>query len=124
MSILVNLTPIEEESLSNEAMQSGLATSELAAKLLREHLASQSALNPIEEMRLRIRKWQKQDNTPSPAQIADRSGMTPTAALFQQWAEEDADKTDEEIAANDRLWADYQQGIDEERQKAGMRTLF
>ena len=66
-------------------------------------------------MRRRISEWQEQDQTPILSPIASRTGLTPTAALFQQWAEEDADKTDEEIAANNRLWKDYQQGIDDVR---------
>jgi hypothetical protein len=121
MTISVNFTPSEEARLSSAAMQSGIALEELVRKIVNEHLP---AANPLDEMRRRISEWQKQDNTPTPPQPVSRPGLTPTAALFQSWMEEDALRTEEEIAANDRLWEDYKQGIDDERQKAGMRTLF
>ena len=116
MSILVTLTPTEEARLSTVAIQNGLAAAELAAKLLREHLSSES-MTPTERLQAKLREWQKETETET---------FPPTSAheLFTRWAEEDANKTDEEIAANDRLWEDYQQGIDDERRKAGMRTLF
>ena len=104
MSLLINLTPIEEARLSDAAMQSGLAPEEVLRKLLNDHLP---AVNPIEEMRRRVRDWQVQDNTPSPPISGT---LKPTAALFQQWAEEDARMTDEEKEAQARLWRDYQAG--------------
>jgi hypothetical protein len=121
MSLLIDLTPTEEARLSDAAIQSGLAPEELVRKLISEHLPTP---NPIEEMRRRIREWQAQDNTPILPLAPTPPGLTPTAALFQKWAEEDAQKTDNEIADDERLWEDYKRGIDEERTKAGMRTLF
>ena len=116
MSILVNLTPTEEARLATEATLSGLEASELAAKLLREHLMSEPV--PSADMvRAKLRQWQVETET-------ETFPTTSAHDLFAQWAQEDADKTDEEIAANDRLWEDYQEGIDDERRKAGMRTLF
>jgi hypothetical protein len=115
MSIIVNLTSTEEARLFDAATQVGLAPEELVRKLVSEHLPA------MDEMRRRIREWQEQDHTPTLAPATIRPGLTPSAALFQQWAEEDAQKTDEEIAADDRLWQDYQEGINEERRKAGMR---
>ncbi|MGO8670107.1 MAG: hypothetical protein ACLQVD_01880 [Capsulimonadaceae bacterium] len=121
MTITVNFTPAEEASLSHAAMHSGIALEDLVRKIVREHLPD---ANPLDEMRRRIREWQEQDNTPTPPVSVSRPGLTPTAALFQVWMEEDALRTEDEIAANDRLWEDYKQGIDDERQNAGMRTLF
>jgi hypothetical protein len=121
MSILVNLTPIEEARLTSAATQSGLSPEELARRLVSDHLP---AANPVDEMRRRIREWQRQDRTPAPPISTVRPGLTPTAALFQKWAEEDAQKTDEEVAVDDRLWQEYQHDVNAEREMAGMRTLF
>ena len=111
MSITINLTPAEEERLSYMATQSGLAPEEMARKLVSYHLPSAS---PIEEMSRRIREWQEQDRTPTLPSTAERPGLTPTSALFQQWAEEDAQKTDEdEKEAEDQLWQDIEKSIND-----------
>lgn len=121
MSLLINLTPTEEAQLSAAATQTGLAPEAFAEKLVREHLPT---VSPMEEMRRRLREWQRQDNTPLSQPVPPRNGLTPTAALFEQWADEDARMTDTEREADDRLWEDFQKGIDAERRNTGMRTLF
>ena len=104
MSIVVNLTPAEEARLFRVATDSGIAPEELVRKLVSEHLP---AANPVDEMRRRIREWQIQDRTPALPPASANPGLTPTGALFQKWAEEDAQRTDQEIEADDRLWSDY-----------------
>ncbi len=121
MNVLINLTPAEEAQLSDAATQSGLALQAFITQLVRERLP---AADPAQEMRRRLRAWQKEDNTSRTYPVPARSGLTPTAALFAQWEEEDAKMTDAEREADERLWADFQQGIDGERRTAGMRTLF
>jgi hypothetical protein len=121
MSILIHLTPGEEASLLDAANVTGLTPDELVRKLITEHLP---VADPVREMRRRIRAWQVEDHTPAPPPIAVRSGLTPTASLFQSWADEDANKSDDEVAADDRLWMSFQLGVDEERKNAGMRTVF
>ena len=116
MSLLIHLSPTEEARLSDAAIQGGLAPEELAEKLLREHLASEPV--PTADMvRAKLHQWQTETAT-------ETFPATSSHELFARWAEEDAKKTDEEIAAGDRLWQDYQHGIDDEREKSGMRTLF
>ncbi len=47
----------------------------------------------------------------------------PTLALSAQWAQEDANKTPEEIAAEENLWEEFEQGSNSTRQAQGMRQL-
>lgn len=116
MSITINLTPTEEARLSTEAMQNGLATEELVQKLLREHLTAKPKPQ-VETVQARLRQWQEETRT-------ETLPATSVRELFARWAEEDAQKTNEEIAADEHLWQDYRKGIDDERRGAGMRTLF
>ena len=116
VSIIVNLTPAEEARLLAEAQQSGLAAQDLEARVLRKHLMYE-AMTPVGRVQASLRQWQIETQT-------EMFPDTSAHELFARWAEEDAYKTDEEIAANDRLWQDFQQGIDDERGNAGMRTLF
>lgn len=116
MSIVINLTPLEEARLSDEATQTGMEASELVTKLLREHLTSWP-VKPGDTVRARLREWQLETET-------DTVHSSSAHELFARWADEDAQKTDEEIATGERIWEDYQRDVDDERRKAGMRTLF
>src|SRR5215213_3676972 len=98
MSLVINLTPTEEARLAAAAQQRGLAPAELARQLVTEHLPGS---DPLEAVRVKLREWQEQDGTPL---LPD----TPTAELFAQWDEEDAQMTEEEREAEDRLWQDFQ----------------
>ncbi|MDQ3814629.1 MAG: hypothetical protein M3347_11850 [Armatimonadota bacterium] len=113
MSLSINLTPVEEARLTAAAQQLGLAPAELARQLVAEHLPG---IDPVETVRAKLREWQEQDGTPL------MPDMT-TAELFAQWEEEDAQMTDEEREAEDRLWQDFQKGINETRAALGMRLL-
>lgn len=116
MTITINLTAIEEAHLSEEAHQHGLATPELVTKLVRDHIISKH-IKTINRVRETLHKWQIETET-------DLNPETSLHELFKRWDEEDALKSDEDIAEEKRLWHDFQISIDEERKQAGMRTLF
>ena len=115
MSILVNLTPTEEARLSSVAMQSGIAPAELAAKLLREHLTS-TPTSTADLVRAKLHLWQKETATKT-------SPATSAHELFTRWAEEDSHMSEEEKAAEDRLWQDFEKSVNETRSSLGMRQL-
>jgi len=115
MTITVNLTPMEEAQLSSEAIQNGLDTSELVQNLLREHLIS-TPLTSADKVRIKLRQWQKETKTVT-------SPAIPAHELFARWAEEDAQMTEEEMEAEDRLWEDFQKGINETRAALSMSPL-
>ena len=113
MSLTINLTPDEEARLSAAAMQDGLAPETLVENLVREHLPT---ANPYEELDRKLRERQAQDHV---TLMPDRSA----AELFAEWDREAARMTDEEREAEDRLWEDFQKGINETRAALGMRQL-
>lgn len=137
MALHIELTPEQEARLNAVARHNGIAPAEALKKLLDAHLPS---LSPGEEpaqykqqdipgdpkarVRALLSEWQTQDNTPTLPLIPTQNSETPTQALFRKWEEEDAAMTDEEREAEDRLWKEFQQSINAERAKAGMRTLF
>jgi pimeloyl-ACP methyl ester carboxylesterase len=96
MTLTIALTPEEEARLQVAARQKGVAPEECARQLLAEHL---------------------------PILTNNGAGEDPTLALFAQWEQEDAQKTPEEIADEDRLWQEFEKGINETRSALGMRRL-
>jgi len=46
-----------------------------------------------------------------------------TLALFEQWEQEDACRTPEQIDADARIWQEFEKGINASRQAQGMRLL-
>ena len=64
----------------------------------------------------KLRLWQEQDGTILMPEFSAHE-------LFAKWAEEDELMTNEEREAEDRLWDDFQKGINENRAALGMRTL-
>lgn len=125
MSLTTDLTPPEEARLQvatkREGLEPAALVKKLVKKLVNEHLEN---VIPIEAMRAQLREWQAQDQTPTATLPPTGPGISPTAALFQQWEAEDAAMTDEERAADEKLWEEVQQGLDTERKESGMRTLF
>ena len=95
MTLTIEFTPREETWLAAQAVQQGIPPAEIVKRLVDEHI--------------------------SPASESEETD--PTMALFAQWAQEDADKTPEEIAAEDQLWQEFEQGINATRQAQGMRQL-
>jgi hypothetical protein len=85
---------------------------------------AKEAIDPRDRVNALLAQWQAADSTPLRPPIPTRPGETPTQALFRKWEEEDANMTDEEREAEDRLWEEIQQSLNGERTKTGMRTLF
>lgn len=96
MTLTIDLTPEEEARLIAAARQKGVAPQECARQLLTEHLPS-----------LALR----------------RAEADPTLALFAQWEQEDARKSPEESADEERLWEAFEKGINETRKALKMRPL-
>jgi hypothetical protein len=65
--------------------------------------------DPGQHVRALLTQWQSEDRTPL-RMPATTPGETPTQALFRKWAAEDANMSDEEKEAEDRLWEDIEQG--------------
>ena len=95
MTLTVELTPEQEARLTVAAQQEGLEPADLAQKLITEHL---SESHPEAE-------------------------PDPTLVLFEQWKQEDAQKTPEEVEQECRLWETFEQGINEARTAQEMRQL-
>ncbi len=95
MTLTIELTPEQEMRLAEAAQQEGVELTALAQKLVTDHL---SLLLPTAE-------------------------QDPTLALFEQWRQEEALRTPEEIEQESRLWEAVEQGINAARVEQGMRTL-
>lgn len=94
MTLTIQFTPREEAWLAAQAAQQGVPPAEIVKMLVDEHLPP-----------------------------TDSGETDPTLALFAQWKQEDASKTPEEIAVEDQLWREFEQGINATRQAQGMRQL-
>jgi hypothetical protein len=114
MNLSIELTPSEEAKLAAAAKETGLAPAELVKKLVMEHLPAAGTVE--DDLDARLRNWQKQDGTKLMPDI-------PTQTLFAQWAEEDAQMTDEEREAEDRLWEDLEKGLTENSRVLQLRQL-
>ena len=97
MSLVIDLTPSEEERISAAAKQTGLAPSEWVKKLVEANLP----VTEEEQLDSELLHGQVQNGTTS---IPDAS----TQALFAQWAEEDARLTEEERTNNERIYAEIE----------------
>jgi hypothetical protein len=96
MTLTIELTPTEEARLTAAARQAGMAPTELARKLLTEHL---------------------------PAVTSDRP-EDPTLALFAQWDADDAQMTPEEVTEAQRDYDEFTRWMNAERARAGARILY
>jgi len=94
MTLTIELTTAEEARLVAAAEQEGVPPAELARRLVADHLP-------------RLTR-----------------GDDPTLALFAQWESEDARLTPEELAQEQRLWEEFERGINETRRALGMRELY
>jgi len=95
MTLTIEFSAREEKWIAAQAAQQGVPPAEIVKRLVDEHI--------------------------SPALGSEETD--PTLALFAQWSQEDAAKTPEEIAAEDQLWQEFEQGINATRQAQGMRQL-
>ncbi len=114
MTVTIDLTPEQEEQLASAARRAGLRPDELITRLVAQNLplaAPKSGEALVNYVRDLLAQWQEQDNTPFPSPIPTKPGETPTQALFRQWAEEDAQMTEEDRESEDRLWAEIEAGI-------------
>lgn len=96
MPLTIDLTAEEEARLELAAKRRGVPPQECAKELLVEHL---------------------------PLVTQNGAEDDPTLALFAQWEQEDARKTPEETAEEERLWEEFERGINETRAALGMRQL-
>jgi hypothetical protein len=99
MILTLDLSPTEEARLAAAARQKGLDPAALVKALVTEHL-------------------------PEPLPVPENSPEDPTLALFAQWAAEDAHKTPEETAQEDRLWEQFEANLNAERDRAEARWVF
>lgn len=130
MTLTIELSPEEEARLREAARRQGLDAAALARKLVTERLpvtdvstGSAKELSPQERVRALLAQWQDQDNVPVPAAPEPLPGETPTQALFRKWDAEDAAMTDEERAAEDRLWSEVEPALSGRRAGLHLRRL-
>jgi hypothetical protein len=97
MSLIINLDPTDEQRLANAARQIGIAPAEYVARLVRDSL---------------------------PFVAPDISEQDPMLALFDQWKEEDAEMSAEELQAEQQSWEELKTNINAERKRAGARPVF
>ena len=96
MTLTIELTPTEEAQLTAAARLAGLAPTELARKLVMEHLPAATPDIPED----------------------------PTLALFAQWDADDAQMTPEEVAEAQRDYTEFTRRMNAERARAGARRLY
>jgi hypothetical protein len=119
----LELSPEVENAVRERAEAEGLSVNDLLAHTFAPVMLPLPT-NPKERVRVLLAKWRAEDNTPTPSPIPTRNGETPTQALFRKWEEEDALMTEEEREQETQFWEEFQESINNERKKAGMRKLF
>ncbi len=124
MTFTIDLSPTEEAQFIDAARQEGLEPADFVKKLMRERLPSTAPSDPVAHVQALLAKWRAEDHTPTLPPVLTRPGETPTQALFRIWDEEDAALTEEEQDQRERLWEEFQQGVNETRIALGMRTIF
>ena len=121
----LNLRPEVETVIRERARSLGVSVDDLLARTFApEKTDTGTVSDPKGHVRALLAKWQTEDQTPILPPISTLPGETSTQALFRKWDEAEAQLTKEERDAEDRLWKDFRQGIDVERIRTGMRTLF
>lgn len=88
-------------------------------RLMRKAVPADAAIDPGDHVSDLLAQWQAEDRTPLRAPVLTQPGETPTQALFRKWAAEDANMTEAEKEAEDRLWKEIEQGMLESRREAG-----
>ena len=97
MNLTIDLTPAEEARIAAAAKRTGLAPADLVKRLVNEHLP---ALTSDERSDTDAELRQLRQTEPPTA-----NPEVTAQALFSQWAEEDAQLTDEEREQNERVYA-------------------
>ena len=96
MSVTIELSLEEEQRLNEAARQQGIDPAELARHLITESLPLRGKSEPED----------------------------PTIALFEQWDQEDALMTPDEIEEAKREFEEFKQSINAERTRAGSRIIY
>jgi hypothetical protein len=96
MTLTISLTPEEEARLLAIARQRGIAPQECARQLITDHL---------------------------PEATPNGMSQDPTLVLFAQWKQEDAQKSPDEAEDEERMWEEFERGVNETRTALGMRQL-
>jgi hypothetical protein len=96
--------------------------SQAQGRIARQANIEKKESDPRDRVHELLVQWQTEDRTPLRSPMPARPGETPTQALFRKWAEEDARMSDEEKDAEDRLWAEIEKGIQENRLALGTRS--
>jgi hypothetical protein len=115
MSLIIELTPLEEQQLSQAAKRTGVAPEQLVRELLLAHLPS-IPTHDADDLDAKLRKWQHEDATNLMPDV-------PTHSLFAQWAEEDSNMTEEERQEEDHLWEELESGVIESSRVLRLRRL-
>jgi hypothetical protein len=105
MTLTIDLTPSEEARIEVSARNNGITPADVVKRLLNEHLPSTSSVADL------LTKWQQQYGLPA---RPDGKVHTSFRELLDQWQEEDALLTPDEVAEQERLWDDWrhnQEGI-------------
>lgn len=110
----------KEQKLRVEADRRGIALEELLNELIDEHLNRDS----VEEMKARLRAWREQESVAMSKSFSKTKGRVSVKGLFEAWAEEDAQLTEEETEEETRFWSEFQTAINSEREGSQMRKLF
>jgi|SRR5579872_81148 len=110
----IELSPEVEHAVRERAAAEGVSINDLLARtFVPEKRDERTTQDPRERVRALLAELQARDNTPRLPPIPTREGETPTQALFRKWQEEDANMTEEEIEAEERLWQEIEQGLNE-----------
>jgi hypothetical protein len=109
MSLVIDLPTIVEARVESEARHAGVSPEEYVQNLVARAVASTDSM-----LDAKLRKWQEQDGK---VLRPDRSAKS----LFAQW--DSLTQTDAEREAEDRLWREVLQGMNEVRSEQSMRVL-
>lgn len=118
----LEIAPDVAREIRENAAREGVSESDYLARLMQsarltptDNFAVASA-DPAARVRALLTKLQEADGMPFAPTI-------PAKTLFAQWDAEDANMTDEEREAEDRIWENYMQRLNETRATFGLRLL-
>lgn len=111
-----------ENVVRERAAAEGVSVNELLARAFAPNKA-QTAGDPKARVQALLTRWQAEDNTLLMPPPSPHPGETPTQTLFRQWAEEDADRTDAQKKAEQRLWEEIEQGLQQNSGTLQLRMM-
>ncbi len=118
-------TSLENENVVRERAEAeGLSVNELLAHALAsDESAKIVKSDPAASVKVLLVRWQAEEHTPVVPPVPTLPGETPTQALFRQWREEEAHRTDKEVEAEDCMWANIEQGLQRNERLLRLRTF-